>query len=121
MLVRMSPTPSVTTVNRGIGAFGLSLIVQSPSKQAQLLPAPLRPREMVGGQLRAALVEPELFAGDLEPSPDHPGHWPSALHPRSPLRVVVAAAAHVTDKSEDMAITVGIIGQKPFAEQVAHF
>src|SRR5258707_11385714 len=34
-------------------------------KQAQLLPAALRPREMVGGQFRTPLVEPELLAGNL--------------------------------------------------------
>ena len=75
---------------------------------------------MIGGQFRAALVEPEFLAGDLEPPPDHPGHRAGALHPRSPLRVVVAAAAHVADQREDVAIAVGIIRHQPFAEQVAH-
>src|SRR5712692_914506 len=67
-------------------------------EQAQLLPAAFRPREMIGGQLRTPLVEPELFAGDLEAAPDHPGHRSGAFHPRSPLRIVVAAAAHIADQ-----------------------
>src|ERR1700722_4580062 len=89
-------------------------------EQTELLTIVLRPGEMIGGQFRAALVEPELLAGDLEPPPDHPGHRSGALHPRSPLRVVVAAAAHVADQGEDVAIAVGIIRHQPLAEQVAH-
>src|SRR5882757_393822 len=64
-------------------------------KQTELLPASLGPREMIGGQFRPPLVETELVAGDLEAAPDHPGHRPGALHPGSPLRIVVAPAAHV--------------------------
>src|SRR5450432_3449229 len=82
------------------------LLAMTNSKQAQLLPASLRLHEMVGGQFRAPLVQPELLAGDLEAAADHPGHRPGALHPRSPLRVVVAAATHVADQGEDVAIAV---------------
>src|ERR1700736_5727070 len=89
-------------------------------EQTQLLPAALRPREMIGGQFRTPLVEPELFAGDLEPASDHPGHRPGALHPRAPLRIVVAAAAHVADQRKDVPVAVGIVGHQPFAEKVAH-
>src|SRR4030088_1553648 len=111
------------TVSRGTGADNLFISPSSSRsaslKQTQLLPASLGPREMFGGQFRAPLVEPELLAGDLEPAADHPGHWPGALHPRSPLRVVIAPAAHVADQGKDVAIAVGIIGHQPFAEQVA--
>ena len=34
-------------------------------KQTQLLPAAFGPGEMIGGQFRSPLVEPELLAGDL--------------------------------------------------------
>src|SRR5271154_2649086 len=115
MLLRMSPTPSVTTVNRGTGG-GLLLMIRlllRTSEKTELLPAALRLHEMVRGQFRAALVQPELLAGDLEAAPDHPGHRPGALHPRAPLRVVVAAAAHVADQGEDVAIAVGIIRHQP--------
>src|SRR5712671_7442112 len=94
----------------------------SPSalKQAQLLSAALRPREMVGGQFRTPLVEPELLAGDLEPASDHPGHRSGALHPRSPLRVIIAPAAHVADQGKDVAVAVGIIRHQPFAKEIAN-
>src|SRR6516225_726372 len=125
MLALMSLTPSVITVNRGTGAGGFSLIQRLPthktSEQAQLLPVRLRFGEMIGGQLRAALVEAELLAGDLESSPDHPDHRPGALHPRAPLRVVVAPAAHVADQGEDLAIAIRIIRHQPFAEEIADF
>src|SRR4030088_502318 len=163
MLARMSLTPSVMTVRRGIGAGGWllmllslirltlsSVIARSASdeaihsffprrdgllrfarndggdnsvvlEQTQLLSALFRSCKMVGRQLRAPLVETELFAGDFEPAADHPGHRAGALHPRTPLRVVVAPAAHIADQGEDVAIAVGIIGHQPFAEEVAHF
>src|SRR5258705_7666253 len=126
----MSLTPSVMTVNRGIGALPLMLlsypIARSSSQwrlleQTQLLPAALRLDEMFGRQFRAALVEAELFAGDFEAASDHPGHRAGALHPRSPLRVVVAPAAHVADQSEDVTVAVGIVRHQPFAKHVAHF
>src|SRR5580704_1521123 len=110
MLARMLLTPSVIMVSRATGRSGLLMPdFLHALEQTQLLAAALRPGEMIGGQFRAAFVEPELLAGDLEPPADHPGHRSSALHPRSPLRVVVAAAAHVADQGEDMAIAVGII------------
>src|SRR3954452_18138818 len=111
MLARMSLTPSVMTVRRGTGS---AVLIRSPAirtslEQAELLPAALRPREMIGGQFRTALVEPQLFAGDLEATTDHPGHRACPLHPRAPLRVVVAPVPHVTDQGEDVTIAVGII------------
>src|SRR4029079_18911448 len=120
MLARMSVTPSVMTVNRGMGAFVLMLLSPS-SEQTQLLSASLRPDKMIGRQFRTALVEAELFAGDLEAAADHPGHRAGPLHPRAPLRVVVATAAHVADQGEDVAITIGIVRHQPFAEKIAHF
>src|SRR5262245_22261943 len=118
MLRYMSSTPRVITVNRGTRAGIVhSLILE----QAQLLSAALGPRKMIGGQLRAALVEPELFTGDLEAASDHPGHRACALHARTPLRIVVAAAAHVADQGEDMAIAVRIIRHQPLAKEIAHF
>src|SRR5215475_2144720 len=75
-------------------------------KQTELLPAALWLHEMIGGQFRAALVQPELLAGDLESATDHPGHRPGAFHARAPLRIVVTAAAHVADQSKDVAIAV---------------
>src|SRR5688572_9519412 len=138
----MSLTPSVTTVNRGIGAFNFELMLLPPRhcerseaihapaqrkngllrfarnddykdrvlslEQTQLLSAAIRLDEMIGRQFQAALVEAELFAGDFEPPPDHPGHRAGALHPRTPLRVVIATAAHVADQGEDVTVTVGI-------------
>src|ERR1700682_5898651 len=88
-------------------------------EQTQLLPASVGPREMFGGQFRAPLVEPELLAGDLEPASDHPGHRSGALHPRSPLGIIIAPAAHVADQGKDVAIAVGIIGHQPFADATA--
>src|SRR5438034_9870502 len=105
MLARMSLTPSVMTVSRGIG---IAVLLSSPCsrttslKQAELLPAVLRPGEMIGGQLRPPLVEAQFFAGDLEAATDHPGHRTCPLHPRSPLRIVVAPVPHVTDQGEDV-------------------
>src|SRR5215207_8874398 len=101
-------TPSVMTVSRGTGAGVLSLMLLPRSswrgalEQTQLLSAALRLCKMIGGQFRATLVEAKLFAGDFETASDHPGHGPGALHPRSPLRVVVAAAAHVADQGKDV-------------------
>src|SRR6185312_17121730 len=141
MLVRMSATPRVMTVKRGIGSGGLLLIsfllVIAKSEatkqsilvtkvdcfaslamtittkilleQTQLLPAAFRLHEMIRRQFRTALVQPELLAGDLEAAADHPGHRSCALHPRTPLRVVVATAAHVADQRADVAIAVRII------------
>src|SRR6516165_9284311 len=110
MLARMSLTPSVMTVSRGTRAGRFSLMQRVPysntSEQAELLPAGLGSCEMIGGQLRAALVQAELFASDLEPAPDHPGHRPGSLHPRTPLRIVVATAAHVADQGEDVAVAI---------------
>src|SRR5882724_3234670 len=107
MLARMSVTPSVMTVRRGVGVCNFVLMLLSCSlEQTQLLSVWLRPGKMVGRQFQATLVEAELFAGDFEAASDHPGHRPGALHPRSPLRVVVAAAAHVADQGEDVAVTV---------------
>ncbi|KAH2821212.1 hypothetical protein KXV85_002907, partial [Aspergillus fumigatus] len=71
--------------------------------------------------LRAALVQAEPVAGDLEAAADGPGHRAGALHPLAPFRVVVAAAAHVADQGEDVAVTVGIVRHQPFAEEIAHF
>src|SRR2546429_5945713 len=48
--------------------------VLSFSEQTQLLSASLRLDEMIGRQFRTALVETELFAGDLKPPSDHPRH-----------------------------------------------
>src|SRR5512138_3096538 len=117
MLARMSLTPRVMTVKRGVGLPILMLLSTSDNdlKQTQLLSAALRLDEMIGRQFRAALVEAELFAGDLEAAADHPGHRAGALHPRSPLRVVVAAAAHVADQREDVAVAVGIVRHQPLA------
>src|SRR5215218_5587403 len=106
MLARMSLTPSVMTVKRGIGGLVRMLLLPS-SKQTQLLSAALWLDEMIGRQFQAALVEAELFAGDLEPPSDHPGHRAGAFHSRSPLRVVVAPAAHVADQGEDVTVAVG--------------
>src|ERR1700746_2794236 len=99
MLLRMSLTPSVMTVKR---ATGTDMALLTKSKQTELLPKSLRPGEMICRQLGAALVEPELFAGDLKAAADHPGHRPGALHPRAPLRVVVLSAAHLADQREDV-------------------
>src|ERR1700724_1872695 len=74
------------------------------SEQTELLPAALRPGEMIGRQFRSTLVQAELFAGDFKSPSDHPGHRPGSLHSRAPLRIVVAAAAHITDQREDVAI-----------------
>src|SRR5260370_33972355 len=89
-------------------------------KQAELLAAALGPREMIGGQFRTPLVETEFFASDLEPAADHPGHRPGALHPRSPLRVVVAAATHVADQREDVAVAGGVVRPQPYSQKSAH-
>src|SRR5206468_5269292 len=100
MLSLMSLTPSVMTVKRGTGGR-LLIYPSSPPlrlEQAQLLSAALRFGEMIGRQFRPPLVEAEFFAGDFETPSDHPGHGTCALHPRTPLRVVVAAAAHVADQ-----------------------
>ena len=72
------------------GASRMKMLGDARLEQAELLAAAFRPGEMIGGQFRAPLVEPELVAGDLEPAADHPGHRPGALHPRAPLRIVVA-------------------------------
>src|ERR1700738_2775599 len=119
MLARMLLTPSVIIVRRAIGPGGLwfILILRAASEQTQLLPAALGTGKMIGGQLRTPLVEPEFLAGDLEAAPDHPGHRPGALHPRSPLRVIIAPAAHVADQREDVAIAVGIVRHQPLAEE----
>src|SRR5689334_25119082 len=92
-----------------------------PLEQAELLSVALWPREMIRGQFGAALVEAELLAGDLEAASDHPGHRAGSLHPRSPLRIVVAAAAHVADQGEDVTIAVGKIRHQPFTEEIAYF
>src|SRR4029077_17870637 len=110
----MSSTPSVITVNRGTG---VDMCCTHRSEQTELLAKPLRPGEMIRGQLGAALVEPEFFAGDLEAAADNPGHRAGPLHPGAPLRIVVLAAPHLADQGEDVAIAVRIIGQQPFAEQ----
>src|SRR5260363_297592 len=98
MLRRISATPSVMTVKRGTTDCALMARPPSTSEQAQLLAAALRPHEMIGGQLGTALVQAELLAGDLEAAADHPGHRSGPLHPRAPLRVVVAATAHVANQ-----------------------
>src|SRR6478735_12119965 len=120
MLALMSATPSVMTVKRGTGAVCLLLMtlpcpMSCGLEQTQLLSVAFGFREMIRRQLRAPLVEAKLLAGDLEPASDHPGHRPGPLHPRSPLRVVIAAAAHVADQGEDVTIAVGIIRHQPFA------
>src|SRR3979490_3530981 len=121
MLARMLLTPRVIIVRRATGAGGFWFMpILAALEQAQLLPTAFRPREMLGGQFRAPLVEPEFFAGDLEPASDHPGHRPGALHSRSPLRIIVAPAAYVADQRKDVAIAVGIIGHQPFTEPAAH-
>src|SRR3954469_10382786 len=104
-----------------LDCFASLAMTASPSKQTQLLPVALRLGEMIGGQFGAALVETELLAGDFETASDHPGHRAGAFHPHAPLRVVVAAAAHVADQREDVAITVGIVRHQPFAKQIANF
>src|SRR3954447_17241462 len=118
MLARISLTPSVMTVRRGIGSAVLmrSSAIRTSLEQAELLPAALRPGEMIRGQFRTTLVEPQLFAGDLEAAADHPGHWTCPLHPRSPLRVVVASIPHVTDQGENVTIAIGIVSHQPFAK-----
>src|SRR5438105_3949173 len=78
-------------------------------KQTQLLPAAFRPLEMIGGQSGAPPVKSEFFARDLEAAADHPGHRAGTFHPRPPLRVVVAPAAHVADQREDVAVAIRII------------
>src|SRR5262249_17648045 len=67
-------------------------------KQAQLLAISLGLGEIVYGELRTPFVQPEFFAGDLEPSPYHPGDRTGPLHARAPLRVVIAAATHIADQ-----------------------
>jgi hypothetical protein len=99
----------------------MEALIQPSVEQTQLLPTAFGSGEMIGGQFRSPLVEPEFLAGDLEPASDHPGHRAGALHPRSPLRIVVAPAAHVADQGKDMAIAVGIIRHQPFAKEIAHF
>src|SRR6188472_1971272 len=122
----MSETPSVMTVKRGTGA-GCLLLMTLPSprltelEQTQLLSVSFRLVKMVRRQFGAPLVQSKFLTGDLEAASDHPGHRASPLHPRSPLRVVIAAAAHVADQREDMAIAVGIVCHQPFTEQVTHF
>src|SRR4051812_43758230 len=120
MLARISLTPSVMTVNRGTGAGFPSLIytlhTRSNLEQTELLSIALWLGEMIRRQFGAALVEAEFLAGDLEAAPDHPGHRACPLHPRSPLRVIVATAAHVADQGEDVTIAVGKIRHQPFAE-----
>src|ERR1700730_16330288 len=102
-----------------VSASAMRTIPMSPPlEQTELLPAALGPGEMIRGQFRSPLVEPELLAGDLEPASDHPGHRPGALHPRSPLRIIIAPAAHVADQREDVAIALRIIRHQPFSEQV---
>src|SRR5438477_4238230 len=129
MLTAMLLTPSVMTVNRGTGAGVFALMLLSPFtlspssaslEQAKLFSAALRPGKMIRGQFRTPLVEPELLAGDLESAADHPGHWTRALHPRPPLRVVIAPAAHIADQGEDVAIAVGVIRHQPFAKEIAY-
>src|SRR5437868_12711901 len=129
MLTAMLLTPSVMAVNRGTGTglFALMLLLRLlslrpslPLEQAKLFPAALRLGKMVRGQFRTPLVEPEFLAGDLEAPADHPGHRTRALHPRSPLRVVIAPAAHIADQGEDVAIAVGVIRHQPFAEEIAY-
>src|ERR1700733_7608190 len=116
----MLPTPSVTMVKRATGADGFEFM-GILLEQAELFSATLGPCEMIRGQFGPALVEPKLFAGDLEPAPDHPGHRACALHPRPPLRVVVATVSHVADQSEDVAIAIRIIRHQPLAKEIAHF
>src|SRR5216683_549119 len=125
MLARILLTPSVMTVSRGTGAGSSSLMSRSPRtqrlEQTQLLPAALRFCKMIGGQFRAPLVEAKLLAGDFEAASDHPGHGTGAFHPRAPLRVVIAAAAHIADQGEDVAIAIRVIRHQPFAKEIAHF
>src|SRR3984885_14131902 len=90
------------------------------SEQTELFSAALGLCEMIRSQFQAALVEPQFFAGDLEPPPDHPGHRAGTLHPGSPLRVVVATVPHVADQSEYVTIAIRVIRHQPFAKEVAH-
>src|SRR5437667_11638983 len=125
MLTTMLLTPSVMTVNRGTGAgvfapmllspFPLSLRLPLPLEQAKLFPAALRLGKMVRGQFRTPLVEPELLAGDLEAPADHPGDWTRALHPRAPLRVVIAPAPHVEDQGKDVRIDDGALRHQTYS------
>src|SRR4051812_48616259 len=106
MLAFTSDTPSVMTVKRGTGADRLLLMKFSlhELEQTQLLPGSLRLVKMVRRQFRAPYVQSKLLASDLEAASDHPGHRPRALHSRSPLRIVVAPAAHIADQGEDVTI-----------------
>jgi hypothetical protein len=58
---------------------------KTSSKQAQLLVVSLGLGEIIYSEFRTPLVQPELFAGDLETPPYHPGDRTRPLHARAPL------------------------------------
>src|SRR4051812_38320694 len=93
----------------------------SPSEQRELLRALARRREVLGGKLQPAPVEPKPLAARLEAPADHPGDRAGAGHALSPLRVIVLAAAHVTDQLEYVVVAVRKVFDQPLAEKVAQF
>src|SRR5688572_23154218 len=72
-------------------------------EQTQLLATFHRLLEMLGGELRSFLVQPEPFARGLEPPADQPGIRALASLALTPGRVVVLAAAHLAHEFHHMA------------------
>src|SRR5215468_77709 len=87
-------------------------------EQSELLGRRPRRDEMLRRRFHAGQIEAEPLASDLKAPPDHPGDRARAGHTLAPCRIVILAAARLTNEIDDVAIAVRKIFHQPFAKQV---